>query len=82
MRDQLIASIRTTMQGLVTAGLAWLSAWLLSRFGIDVDLSGVVPAVVAIAIGFVTFALNWLQKKVPLIGRILSLGLSSSTPSY
>lgn len=82
MRDQIIAAVRTTMQGVVTVAAASVSAWLLTKFGIDVDLTTVVPLVVVIALGVVTFVLNWLQERFPVIGKILSLGMSASGPSY
>lgn len=76
MRDSIIAAVRTTVQAGITLGVAWLTAR-----GIDVD-PALEAAVLSFAIGLVTLGLNELQKRVPVVGKILSFGLSSSTPSY
>lgn len=76
MRDSIIAAVRTTMQGAIAFGVAWLAAK-----GIDVD-PAVQDAILITAIGLVTLGLNELQKRVPFVGKLLSFGLSTSTPSY
>lgn len=76
MRDSVIAAVRTAVQSGITLGVIWLTAR-----GIEVD-PAVEAGLLAIAIGLVTLALNELQERVPFVGKLLSLGITSNTPSY
>ena len=76
MSDAIIAAVRTAVQ----AGVTFLAAWLLAR-GIVLD-PAIEAALMTVAIGAVTLILNKLQERFPLLGQLLSLGMSKSTPTY
>lgn len=77
MRDMIIAGVRTAVQVGVAAVIAWAA-----NLGLDVDGAALEAFLFSVAVGLVTVVLNWLQAKFPFLGNILSLGLSSRTPSY
>ena len=81
MRDRIIAGVRTTVQTALAGGSAALAATLLDK-GVELDLSWLPLAGAAVAVGLTTMVLNWLEQKVPAVTKILSLGLSTSTPTY
>jgi hypothetical protein len=76
LRDSIIAAVRTTVQTAIGTGVAYLAAQ-----GITVD-PAVESAALVVIVGLVTLGLNELQKRVPFVGKLLSVGLSESTPSY
>ncbi len=77
MRDLITSGVKTAVQVGVTAAVAWAAS-----VGINVDSVVLEAATFSVAVGVVTVGLNWLSAKWPTVGKILSLGLTSSTPSY
>lgn len=77
MRDVLTAGVRTGIQVAVAAIVAWLT-----QRGIEVDEQALEIALFSVATGVITMLLNVAQAKFPILGVILSLGLSKSTPTY
>lgn len=77
MRDLITSGVRTAVQ----VGVAALVAWL-AQFGIDVDEQALEVVLFSVTTGVVTIALNWAQQKIPYLGRILSLGLAKTGPTY
>ena len=77
MRDLIIATVRTASQALTTFAIAGLLS-----IGIVVDAVSVENLFTAVAMGLVTLILNLLSSKAPWINRVLSLGLSTSDPTY
>lgn len=77
MRDAIVAAVRTALQSAVAAGLAWLGG----AVGVDVP-EEYVTLTVLLLLGVVVLVLNWLGERFPLVNSVLSLGMSSSTPSY
>lgn len=77
MRDMIIAGVRTAVQVGVAAAVAWAA-----KLGLDVDGVALEAFLFSVTTGVVTIILNWLQAKFPFLGNLLSLGLSSNTPSY
>lgn len=77
MSNAVIAAVRTAVQ----AGVAYLVAWLTAR-GIEVDSALLEGAAMSVAIGAVTLLLNKAQVRWPILGTILSFGLSKATPTY
>lgn len=77
MSNAIIAAVRTAVQAGLTFGVAWLVAK-----GINADYAQIEAVVMPIAIGAVTLLLNKLQEKFPWVGQILSLGMTSNTPTY
>lgn len=76
MRQALIAAIRTGIQAVIAA----LVAWLVGQ-GIDVPAEWA-EATILLLLGIVVFLLNKAGEKWPWINQLLSLGLSPSTPTY
>ncbi|HEX7099648.1 MAG TPA: hypothetical protein VF377_10435 [Acidimicrobiia bacterium] len=84
MSNETIAAIRTLMQSAIGAAVGAFAGWLLS-LGIEIPqeaFEALVTALGLIGAAVVTFVLNKLQQRWPWIGKILSLGASSSTPFY
>lgn len=88
MSDRLTAAIRTAVQAWIVSALTAVASWLL-RFEIvigDVMIENVAVVVAglvaAVAVGVVNWVLLRLQERWPWIGTIVSLGRSTSTPSY
>lgn len=79
MRDLITAGIKTAVQLAVSAFVAWLL-----NFGIDIggQAEALSTALFAVATGVVAAILNWLGQKFPIINKIVSLGLSSSSATY
>ena len=77
MRDYITAGIRTAVQGAVTAGVIWLASK-----GVHLDEMALQAAAVTVTLGVVTFGLNWLEDKIPVLSKILSLGQSTNGPLY
>ena len=77
MRDLVTAGVRTTVQVIVAAVVAWLL-----RLGIEVDAQALEGVLFAVATGLVSFLLNWLGRKFPIVNKIISLGLSGGGPGY
>lgn len=77
MRDLLTAGVRTAVQAGVAAAVGWLA-----KVGIDVDAQAFEAVVFALASGVVAILLNWLGSKFPVVNRITSLGLSTSSANY
>lgn len=77
MNDAVIAAVRTAVQAGVTFAVAWLTAR-----GIDVDSALIEGAAMSVAIGAVTWLLNKAQARWPILGTVLSFGLSKATPTY
>jgi hypothetical protein len=86
MSPKIVAGIRTFVQVLVSGWIVALGAWLAAKFGIQIDVGAVTEAVVnfvlAVIVGVVTWFLNWLGEKFPVLNRIFSLGASRSGPTY
>lgn len=76
MRDTLIAAIRTGVQAII--GLLATVPWL-NDLGINVQLEALLTA---LGVALVTLILNWLEKKLPWLTPILSLGATKSTATY
>jgi len=83
VRQTVIAGVRTGVQRLVAIGVGAGVAWL-ARKGIEIDLDlGALQVVVdAVVTGAVTSALVALERRLPWLAPILSLGLAKSGPSY
>lgn len=77
IRHWLIAGVRTTSQVLTSAGLAWLAVR-----GINLPEEVINEAVFAVLSGITAAALNVLEKRWPVIAKVMSWGLSPSGPSY
>jgi uncharacterized membrane protein (DUF441 family) len=77
MRDLITSGVKTAVQVAVAAVVAWLT-----KVGIDVDSVALEAVLFSVATGVVAVALNWVSVKLPVVGRILSLGLAKSGPSY
>lgn len=77
MRDLITSGVKTAVQVAVAATVAWAA-----QLGFDIDAVALEAALFALVAGLVAVALNALAVKWPLIGRVLSFGLTSSTPSY
>lgn len=76
MKDSMIAAVRTGVQAIV--GLL-VSVPFIAGLDVARELESLLAAV---AIAVVTLVLNWAQQRLPWLGKILSLGLSDSGPSY
>lgn len=76
MKDSMIAAVRTGVQAIV--GLL-VSVPFIAGLDVARELESLLAAV---AIAVVTLVLNWAQQRLPWLGKILSLGLSGSGPSY
>ena len=79
MRDLITSGVKTGVQ----LGVASVVAWLL-QFGIDIggQAQALENTLFIIFTAVITMLLNWLGKKVPIINKIVSLGLSGNTVSY
>ncbi len=77
MRDLITSGVRTAVQ----VAVAGVAIWATAR-GIDVDWIAVEFGIIAVTTGFVTFALNWAGNRWPIVATILSLGLTTTGPSY
>lgn len=77
IRNRIILGVRTASQVAVAAGIAWLA----SR-GIEVPEVPAREVFGAVAVGAVAIVLDFAQAQWPIIGRILSWGLTTSSPSY
>lgn len=77
VRDALIATLRTVVQGVI-AGLA---IWLGRTLGIEIPEDWVLTTTLLV-LGLVVFLLNEAGQRWPWINRLLSLGLSPTPPAY
>ncbi len=77
MRDLITSGVKTAVQVAVAATVAWAT-----QLGFDVDSVALEAALFSIITGLVAFTLNWLSAKWPIVGRVLSFGLTSSTATY
>lgn len=85
MRNTIIAGIRSSVQRLAILGITAASTWLVAQ-GIDFDLTalttaGLVALDVAIT-GLLTSAFNALEKKWPILTKIMSVGQAASAPEF
>lgn len=77
MRDLITSGVKTAVQVAVAAIVAWVA-----QLGFDIDAVALEAGLFALVTGLVAVVLNALATKWPIVGRVLSLGLTSSTPSY
>ncbi len=77
MRDLITSGIKTAVQVAVAAAVAWGA-----QLGFDIDSVALEAGMFSVVTGLVAFALNWLSVRWPIVGRVLSFGLTSGTPSY
>ena len=77
MRNLIISGVKTAVQVAVAALVAWAT-----QLGIDLDTAALEVALFSVVTGAVTIALNWLSAKWPIVGKVLSFGLTSGTASY
>ncbi len=77
MRDLITSGVKTAVQVAVAATVAWAT-----QLGFDIDAVFLEAVLFAIVTGLVAFVLNGVAAKWPIVGRGLSFGLTSSTPSY
>ena len=82
MSANVIAAIRTAVQALVGGAVAAAAGWLGGKLGIEIDTAAITEVIVLVIIGLVTWGLNALGERFPVINRIISLGASPATPSY
>jgi hypothetical protein len=82
MSNAVIAGIRSAVQYVIALGVAAGATFLLSRFGIEVDVVAATEVVFVVAFGFVVWGLNTLTVKFPVLAVILSLGRSTESPIY
>lgn len=76
MRDTLVAAIRTGVQAIIglLVGVPFIAS---------LDIATEVEAILmAVAVAVVTLVLNFLEKKLPWLTPILSLGATKSTATY
>lgn len=76
-RDLLTAAVRTAVQG-----LAGWAVYQLARLGVTVDAVALEGLLFAVATGAVTLLLRWAETQLPWLPRLLSLGLSTTGPTY
>lgn len=76
-RDLLTAAVRTAVQG-----LAGWAVYELAERGIQLDQMALEGLLFAAATGAATLLLRWLETQLPWLPRILSLGLSTTGPTY
>jgi hypothetical protein len=90
MRDRIIAAVRTAVQNFITLMVASVIAWLAS-FGIEIVIgpeivesmsAAATMFLLALAVGVWTWIQNQLEERFPSLSKILSLGLSNTTPEY
>jgi len=77
MRDLITSGVKTAVQVGVAATVAWAA-----NLGIDIDSVALEAALFSIVTGLVAFGLNWLTVKWPLVGQVLSFGLTKAGPTY
>ncbi len=77
MRDLITSGVKTANQVAVAAIVAWAFS-----LGFEVDAVALEGVLFALITGLVAFGLNWLTAKWPIVGRVLSFGLTKTTPTY
>ena len=70
-------ALRAPIRTAVIAAVAWLGAR-----GIDVDSAALETVLVGLAIGGVNLVINVLERYVPFLSKIISLGTAASGPEY
>jgi hypothetical protein len=79
MRNLITSGVKTAVQVGVAALITWLASLGIDLGEMELALEATVFAVVS---GLVAVALNWIGQKVPLVNRLLSLGLTDNTVNY
>ncbi len=77
MRDLITSGVRTAVQVSVAAIVAWAFS-----LGFEVDAVALEAVLFALITGLVAFVLNWATVKWPFVGRVLSFGLTKTSPTY
>lgn len=77
MRDLITSGVKTAVQVAVAATVAWAA-----QLGFDIDSVALEAGLFSVVAGLVAFGLNALSAKWPIVGKVLSLGLTSSTATY
>ena len=72
-----LAGIRTAVQ----AGVGWTVAWFGTK-NIAIDVVALEGVIFALVIGLVTAGLRLVERHVPWMSRVLSVGLSSRKAIY
>jgi hypothetical protein len=76
MTGQFVAAVRTVVQAAIGGVIAWAAGK-----GIEIPAEAV-EVVTLLLIGLVTFGLNKVGERWPVVNQIVSLGLSSHSPTY
>ncbi len=77
MRDLITSGVKTAVQVAVAATVAWAFS-----LGIDLDSAALEAVLFPFVTGLVAFGLNWLTVKWPIVGQVLSFGLTKTGPTY
>ncbi len=77
MRDLITSGVKTAVQVAVAATVAWAT-----QLGFDIDSVALEAGLFSVATGVVAFALNWLADRWPIVGQVLSFGLTNTGPTY
>ena len=77
MRDLVTSGVKTAVQVIVAAVVAWAT-----RVGLDVDSQALETVLFGVGTGLVAVVLNWVGSRFPWVNTILSLGLTKQSATY